>query len=192
MKNVSKLTLITSVVSLIVSVIALCTICVRNASLDFDWYGVLIGILSLLVTVLIGWNIYVGIDFDKRIDRKMEIALSKIGSDVEFINDRTTYTLLVNIASIMREQTNSLLAFDMYLKAAMFASKARRIDLTNQYLENAIEIFDVMMTSPLCTRDKNTFKSKFRRLEDYIDLLKLIDSELSNSLITRIILEKQK
>lgn len=192
MKNINKAILLISGLSLIISIIALCVICVRNNSLDFDWYGVLIGILSLLVTVLIGWNIYVGIDFDKRIDRKMEKALANIGADVEYINDRTTYSLFVNIASIMREQTNSLLAFDMYLKAALFASKAKRIDLTNEYLGNAVEIFDVMMTSPHCIKDRDIFKSKFRRLEDYIDLLKLIDSEISNTLIKRIILAKQK
>ena len=47
-----------SIVALIISVIALCRTCPRTVSLSFDYLGVIIGILSVLVTVVIGWNIY--------------------------------------------------------------------------------------------------------------------------------------
>lgn len=56
---------ILSIIAIIVSVIALCVVCVRNSALDIDWYGALIGVLSLLVTVLIGWNIYTMIDANR-------------------------------------------------------------------------------------------------------------------------------
>lgn len=191
MKDINKATLITSCASLIISIIALCVICTRRSPLDFDWYGALIGVLSLLVTVLIGWNIYQGIDFDRRIENKVERALSGIGSEVEYMNDRTMYSILLSIASIMKEQTNSLLAFDMYLKAALFASKAKEAELTIDCLKNAIDIFDVMTTDSRMSFDMKIFKSKFRKLDDYIDMLKLIDNELSNTLIKKIILTKE-
>lgn len=192
MKNINKAILLVSCLSLIISIVALCIICVRNNSLDFDWYGVLIGILSLLVTVLIGWNIYVGIDFDKRIELKIEKALSIIGEDVQKMNYRTTYSLLVNIAQIMKEQDSPLLAFDMYLRAAMFSSSSKDTKLTVDILNKAIEIFDVLMTHPKMSFHRKIFKSEFRKLDDYIDMLKLIDSDLSNSLITRIVISKSE
>lgn len=45
-------------VSLLVSVIAICMAGYRTPELGFDYQGVIVGILSLLVTVLIGWQIY--------------------------------------------------------------------------------------------------------------------------------------
>lgn len=51
-----------SVVAIIISVIAICLICPRLNNLDFDYQGIIVGILSLLVTVLLGWNIYTLID----------------------------------------------------------------------------------------------------------------------------------
>jgi hypothetical protein len=38
----------------------------RTVPISVDWAGVLVGILTLLVTALIGWNIYTLIDIDKR------------------------------------------------------------------------------------------------------------------------------
>lgn len=189
MKNnsFSIISLAVSVVSLLVSSYIICSENRFNA----DWYAIVIGVLSLLVTVLIGWNIYIGIDFDRRIENKVEKALSGIGSEVEYMNDRTTYSLLANIAGIMKEQGNSLISFDMYLKAALFTSKAKEPDKTRDCLKNAIDVFDVMMTNPKLSLDRKIFKSEFRKLDDYIDMLKLIDSKLSNTLITRIVLAKE-
>ena len=39
--------------------------------MDFDYYGVIVGILSLLVTALIGWNIYTAIDVKNSV-KKLE------------------------------------------------------------------------------------------------------------------------
>ncbi|MEG1726053.1 MAG: hypothetical protein RR313_11730 [Anaerovoracaceae bacterium] len=64
---------ILGIVSLMISVIALCVAVYRTPELSFDYQGVLIGILSLLVTVLIGWQIYTFIDINKR-----AIELSKL------------------------------------------------------------------------------------------------------------------
>lgn len=50
------------VVSLLVSVISLCVAAYRSPNLDFDYMGILVGILSLLVTILLAWNIYSVID----------------------------------------------------------------------------------------------------------------------------------
>lgn len=49
-------------VSLIISIIALCLSVPRSQELDFDYLGLLVGIQSLIVTILIGWNIYCLVD----------------------------------------------------------------------------------------------------------------------------------
>ena len=52
----------------------------KGVELDLDYYGVIVDILSLLVTILIGWNIYSVIDL-KRIKKEHMSAISKIYED---------------------------------------------------------------------------------------------------------------
>lgn len=62
-----------SLIAVTISIIALCHTCPRiipidkcgNADLGFDYIGAIVGILSILITVLIGWNIYTVIDVKK-------------------------------------------------------------------------------------------------------------------------------
>ena len=57
------------IVSLLFSVVAVCTAVWRTPELSFDYQGVIVGVLSLLVTVLIGWNIYTTIGIENRISK---------------------------------------------------------------------------------------------------------------------------
>lgn len=56
----------------------------RGINLDFDYYGVIVGILSLLVTILIGWNIFSVIDL-KRIKEEYNSTILKIQKDNQLI-----------------------------------------------------------------------------------------------------------
>ena len=59
MKNVG---FILSILAIILSILAICFYLPRT-ELSFDYLGFITGILGVLVTVLIGWNIYAVIDF---------------------------------------------------------------------------------------------------------------------------------
>lgn len=52
-----------SLTALLLAVIAICIAVWRSPELSFDYQGVITGVLSLLVTVLIGWNIYALYDY---------------------------------------------------------------------------------------------------------------------------------
>lgn len=54
-----------SAIAIIVSIIAICIACPHVPELGFDYQGVIVGILALLVTMLIGWNIFSIIDIRK-------------------------------------------------------------------------------------------------------------------------------
>ena len=73
--------------SLIMSIFSLCNSLPRTDGLDY--IGVIVGILSLLVTILIGWNIYTVIDFNKKKDElsKNEAVL---GDLILRVNNNTT------------------------------------------------------------------------------------------------------
>ncbi len=67
------ITPILSVISIILSMIAICRAYPHTYDLGMDYQGVIVGILSLLVTVLVGWNIYTIIDFNKSRDKLKEL-----------------------------------------------------------------------------------------------------------------------
>lgn len=75
------------IASLIMSSIAICRSLPRIYGVDY--IGVIIGILSLLVTILIGWNIYTVIDFNKKKEElsKNEAVLSDL---ILRVNNNTT------------------------------------------------------------------------------------------------------
>ena len=67
-----------SVIAIIVSVIAICIACPHVPELGFDYQGIIVGILALLVTMLIGWNIFSIIDIRKIRDELLTTKVSSV------------------------------------------------------------------------------------------------------------------
>ena len=61
----NKTTIILFIVSILLSISALCVSILRCEPMTADWLGILVGVLSLLVTFLLGWQIYTLIDIRK-------------------------------------------------------------------------------------------------------------------------------
>lgn len=78
-KDLKGLSWILCSVSLALSVAAVCMAYHHTPDLGFDYQGVIVGVLSLLVTVLVGWNIYSVLDLKGTKDRicEMEAELKK-------------------------------------------------------------------------------------------------------------------
>lgn len=80
--NKTNVSIVASIVSILLSGYA---VFVCDKRIEADWMGILVGILSLLVTVLIGWQIYTTINIKeelketntlrKEIDKKIEAAI---------------------------------------------------------------------------------------------------------------------
>ena len=73
-----------SMFALIVSIINVFVVCIYNprAEVEFDYQGIIVGSLSILVTVLIGWNIYSVIDFKKHVE-SLEFKTQAYKKDTE-------------------------------------------------------------------------------------------------------------
>lgn len=72
-----------SVVSLLLSVVAVCVAVWRSPELSFDYQGVIVGVLSLLVTVLIGWQICYFVFIRKEINKEVDKKLREL-SHIQF------------------------------------------------------------------------------------------------------------
>lgn len=96
-----------SCISLLISVIATCIATYRTPALSFDYQGVLVGALSVLVTALIGWNIYALIDFSSK-ERQINATIEKI-----------TYEASTQMGYAVRAYVVYLSAMDSYSKGEM-------------------------------------------------------------------------
>lgn len=67
-----------SALSLVISGIAIGVSFYRTEELDMDYMGVIVGILSLLVTALLGWNIYSLIDVRKIKDELTSVKINSL------------------------------------------------------------------------------------------------------------------
>lgn len=75
--------------SILGTIICLCTILSRNQSVEFDYIGAIIGILSILFTVLMAWNIYTVFDYKESI-RKSKHDYEDLNKRFNEINDSTS------------------------------------------------------------------------------------------------------
>lgn len=69
-----KLSLILSSIAIVISVITICLTMPRT-DMSIDNLGLITGILGVLVTVLIGWNIYMIIDFRQEMENLKQYSL---------------------------------------------------------------------------------------------------------------------
>lgn len=76
-----------SVIAIIFSITAICLAYTNAKPLSWDIAGVLVSILSILVTVLIGWQIYTIMDIGKRIDNQVNIKISEYKDQAHKLND---------------------------------------------------------------------------------------------------------
>ncbi|GGF00468.1 hypothetical protein SAMN05443634_105202 [Chishuiella changwenlii] len=71
-----------SVVSIIVSLIALSISWVRSEPMKTDWMAILVGILALLTSVLVGWQIFALFNFKKEKDETLS-NMSSIANSID-------------------------------------------------------------------------------------------------------------
>lgn len=76
--NKANLSIAMSIAAILLSIYA---VFVCDKRIEADWMGILVGVLALLVTVLIGWNIYALIDFN-RAKKEMDVLKEKMRIDV--------------------------------------------------------------------------------------------------------------
>lgn len=77
----NTITLILSAISIMVSVAALCRTYPHTSDLGMDYQGMIVGILALLVTVLVGMNLYTLVDFG-RATKEVELLKAKLHNDI--------------------------------------------------------------------------------------------------------------
>ncbi len=94
----NKTTVIISVLAIIVSVLAICISAYRSPNLGIDYQGLITAVQSLIVTVLIGWQIYQIIYIERIVKRKID---KKVSEYDKVVDDKLAKSQIERINEIM-------------------------------------------------------------------------------------------
>lgn len=127
----------------------------RFSDLNFDYMGVIVAILSLLVTVLIGWNIYSLIDL-KEYRRIYKELSEKMEKDINYLYNKANYhyglSMVYNALSLagsISDKSAEVNKFQMYLQAA---GGMKILSKLNEF-EHCKSITQTMLTVESSTKD---------------------------------------
>lgn len=76
-----------SIAAIICSIVAICVSLPSAPELGFDYIGVIVGILSFLVTLLIGWQIYNAVTIEKKIKEEIEQTSDILKKEIQQANN---------------------------------------------------------------------------------------------------------
>lgn len=140
-------------IAVICSIVAINHTCPRAEYLNFDYMGVIVGILSLLVTVLIGYNIVTIFDAKKELayyNTKLEeykSKLSKLENVLVIVERKSVNGIKTSFAIDM--QTKAVLSLQQhdYVNATYYCIQALYnllFDFENNSPDNFNSVFDTL------------------------------------------------
>ncbi|KAA5451027.1 hypothetical protein [Bacteroides caccae] len=143
-----------SIAAIICSVVAICVSLPSAPELGIDYIGVIVGILSLLVTMLIGWQIWNVIAIDKKIDGKVEQTSDSLTKSIDatkkemidYIQKANEKSQAEIMASLLFLQGDTLLLKSQYESALL-----RYLDIISDiiekpYIENYSDAIDACIS----------------------------------------------
>lgn len=194
-------------ISVIASVIAICRTHPR-VELGFDYIGLIVGILALLVTMLIGWQIWNLIDFDKRVKNKINEDRKNLHEEIlkevklrdenlkkwfeicieERIKKERNRTLLerrLNGAICGFERKQIEVAFRNFCDIAVRSHKAQETDIRDEALymaEIVINTTKDFQANKRAFRFYDSIKSELQEIgnERALNILNFIEEHYSN------------
>lgn len=144
-------------------------------NLSFDYMGVIVGILSFLVTLLIGWNIFSVIDFNKKVEEIIENnnklkeegeaankQFLKIKNDLQHLQANMTFQSILNNVYNNKDREYPQYIIDGYIDALNVA-------IRDELEEDRIEVVIDMLHHFI--KPNNTISILQNRRDFYCDIL---------------------
>lgn len=148
MKNIS---VILSVIAFILGIIAICVSFYRSPELSIDYQGIIVASLSMIVTVLLGWQIYQVVYVDKLIKSKMDEALLKYDKEINELIAKNEIDRLNDLMAIAYSNEDYELTF---YYATRIPKQIRRIEgigedfLNKKIISKLVDALSVLQDSP--------------------------------------------
>ncbi|MDE7345409.1 MAG: hypothetical protein K2N48_01560 [Muribaculaceae bacterium] len=151
--------------------------------IDTNSASVLIGSLSVIVTFVVGWNIYQVID-TKEIVKEVPLLQSNFNSlrkEIDTLHEVHEAYVLSMDAEDLRRRGYSSLAFEQHMQSAfIFAKDLQHYELRFMQALSLMRVsYDDMFRSAMESRD-NEIKQFVNKKEDYINQLENLLSLINN------------
>lgn len=134
-KNIAKIAIWTSIAALAVGVAAIVVACTGKEELGFDYAGVLVGVLSLLVTCLIGYEIFRAFTFNKRVKKEARKKLKNAEYSASCL-------ALAQLGNALYGTGQHALALQSLFNALIVGDMAKMSELGKEAVENSIALLE--------------------------------------------------
>jgi hypothetical protein len=141
-----NLILITSVTAIVLSIAAICTSLEAFSLSNTAYLGIIIAVLSMLVVVLIGWNIYTIIDVKDEI-KNFDGKFANLTSSVNYSLNRSKADLYGSLSEFYRKDNRAVYEYFYYsLLAVLCYKEIGENAICNSLIRVLIESFPVIGT----------------------------------------------
>ena len=127
-----------SIAAIICSVVAICVSLPSAPELGIDYIGVIVGILSLLVTMLIGWQIWNVIAIDKKIDGKVKQTSDSLTESINV----TKKEMIEYIEKANEKSQTEIMTSLLFIQGDNFLFKSQFENALLRYLDVISDIID--------------------------------------------------
>ena len=126
-----------SIAAIICSVVAIC-VSLPSPELGIDYIGVIVGILSLLVTMLIGWQIWNVIAIDKKIDGKVKQTSDSLTESINV----TKKEMIEYIEKANEKSQTEIMTSLLFIQGDNFLFKSQFENALLRYLDVISDIIE--------------------------------------------------
>ncbi len=174
----NALSLILSVIAFVFSIISLGVACYRTDNLGFDYLGVIVGILAILVTILMAWQLYKYSAWKDTINEVLYTALDKSTKDYTSYMKSITQ---IYTRSMVIDNSKSAFLFDTAIESLHELSKNSNDVLKNQGVDF---FYDYLYELSIIMKDTNYMKLFSGKKDHYKYILSLVPHEYQQILLS--------
>ena len=127
-----------SIAAIICSVVAICVSLPSAPELGIDYIGVIVGSLSLLVTMLIGWQIWNVIAIDKKIDGKVKQTSDSLTESINV----TKKEMIEYIEKANEKSQTEIMTSLLFIQGDNFLFKSQFENALLRYLDVISDIIE--------------------------------------------------
>ena len=127
-----------SIAAIICSVVAICVSLPSAPELGMDYIGAIVGILSLLVTMLIGWQIWNVIAIDKKIDGKVKQTSDSLTESINV----TKKEMIEYIEKANEKSQTEIMTSLLFIQGDNFLFKSQFENALLRYLDVISDIIE--------------------------------------------------
>lgn len=173
-----------SFIALIVSGVAIAVALPRAHDLSFDYFGVIVGMLSLFITALLGWNIYALLDFNRV--REEVVGLTDLYKEAIMKNNTIVYHTAGDIFNHLTYKEKN--AYNTYELCLFYRISELVCFLDIENKEGAYEVasmVNVLLDAPLSV-DKSVSRVLKKEMLDLLALAQVKSDNAYTSLIEKV------